>query len=190
MIYIFISYCISILIFFIILRRKKTIYYTFPKIHINKKGICFYSTLRHRLNISNATMLALGKNLFLKSNGRTVVVKNISNIYATKKYVYFNTNGKCEICFPCSRLFKYFNIKITCNLIDIQQCKTKAINAIVNNLFCLSHAQEIKNYLKLIREVFKINITKRHLIIKQNAFNMSYVLEYVANNVYKTINVN
>ena len=187
---VFFSYLIAISVIFVFFRVKNFRYKAFPKLHINRNGIYFFSNSCHRIFIGNATTLILGKVVYLKQNGRNVVINNIYNVKIFKQYIYFKSSGRCEIWFPCSRMHKYFNIKITSKLIDVQSYQVKALNAMLNNLFNLNKVKEVKRYLKIVIEVFKIRISKKQIVVKQNLFNMPYVLEYVANNVYKKINVN
>ncbi len=190
MVFMILSYSLTIIILYLIFYKKKTFYKPFPVLKISSNGISFYSFKRHRVNILNANVMQIANVVYLKQNGKMITIKNVCNIYRKDNYLYFTAKGKCEVCFSCSRLSKYFNIKITSNNFDITKTRRMALNSILNNLFSLNKAVELKRYLKILHESLRIKISTKQMVVSQNQFKLPFTVEYLANRTHKKISFN
>lgn len=190
MIYILISYLITTAIFFIIRQKLKTKHIEINNLKIDSNGVHFFSHARHRINIGNSKIMQVGNVVYVKKEEKLITIKNVSDIYLKNDYLYFTSNGKCEICFPCGRLSKYFNIRISSHMFNVADIRQKALNSIPNNLFSINKSVELKEYLKIIKKVLNINITKKFIKVSQNQFKIPFKLEYVANNTKKVVYIN
>lgn len=175
---------------FIFNHFKKMIFKPFPKLTVLSNGIKFKSFLRHRIKIDNAKLMQVGRTVYLRKNKKLITVNNVDEIYVRNGYLFFTAQGNCEILFPCSRVAKYFNINIKSGMFSITELKQKAIMSMLNNLFDLTKAKDLRKYLYVVKNTLKISITKQQVKVEQNQFKMPFALEYKANNTKKIVNIN
>ena len=174
----------------VITNKHKTIYKPLPKLTITKKGIKFCSNSRHRLYIDDAKTMQVGNIVYLKKGYKTIILKNVDNVYIKNKFIYFTTMGKCEIMFDIKSIYKYFKIEIKSNKFDLSVYKQKAIKGMVDNVFEFEKNQNLLEYLKIVTKILNIRIKEKGIIIKQNQFKLPFEVKYVCNNIIKTIKIN
>ena len=165
-------------------------YHKFPHVGINKSGIKFYSTLTHRIKISNVKIMKIGDLLYVKNNEKVVIVSNVKDVKIYEKFLYFTGCGKVEISFDCSEFYKYFALEIFSEQFDLKPLKQYALIDLMNNDFELKFSKTAKKYIKIIENVLNISIFKEKIVVKQNNFKLSFVLSYKLNNRIKRIYIN
>ena len=185
-----ISYLVSSIIVIMLLSIFKVGYKKFPKLKIKKRGIVLYSNKKHRINIFSASFVAIGGNVYIKENKKTVIIKNVINAFKRKNFLYFTANGKVEIIVDCSRFYKYFNIVITSKELNFNKFKSKTETDILDNLTNLDKCENLNKYLTFIRKILRIDINNKRIIIKPNSFKFSYTILYKLNNKLKRVNIN
>ena len=185
-----IAYIFGLMMFFFAKKLKNFITKPIKNAKVNKYGISFLSTSRHKLRLKDAKILALNNTIYLKSNNKTIVIKNATNPIKTKNFLFFTALGEVKIIFNTKSFYKYFNIEIKSPTFDLTQLKNKAINEMVNNLFNLNNCHELKHYLKIVIDILNIRITDNKITVKKNDFNLTFQLIYKLNNTIKKININ
>ena len=109
--------------FFLLIKFKKSNglkYYKFPQVSINKSGIKFYSSLTHRIKISNVKIMKISDSLYIKNNEKVVIISNVKNVEIYENFLYFTGCGKVEISFDCSMFYKYFALEISSQQFDLK----------------------------------------------------------------------
>lgn len=190
MTYVLISYLTTTLIFFVVRIKLKTKHTQINNLKINRNGVYFFSYARHRICVGNSKIMRVGNVVYAKQDKKVISIKNVVDLYRKNEYLYFTSNGKCEINFPCVRLSKYFNIRIHSHMFNIEYDRQNALNSIPENLCCLNKSVEIKKYLNIVKNILKINISKKRIEVCQNQFKMTFTLEYISNNTKKIIHIN
>jgi len=190
MIFAILIYFIVVLIVIKLCGNKKFRYFKLPKLYMDKTGIFFYSTKRHRIRIDDAKFIKINNVVFLKKNNKQIEIHNIENINYKDGYLYFTAKGKCKIWFNAKVLSKYFNIKIKSDVINVEKVKNKALDEIINNLLNLNSCKTLKEYIKTIKEILKIKISDKQIKIEQNQFKIPFILEYMLNGTKKIVKVN
>lgn len=174
---------------FIIFSKRKTKFYMFPPVKVLKSGIKFYSTLRHRLKIFDAKIMQIDNVVYLKKDGKQVIIKNIKNVYCKQQYLYFDTLGEVLIVCDLSEIYRYFNIKIISTQFDLELIKKQAMQEILDNIF-LKNTSKLNRYIKIIKDIFNVKIRNDCIFISQNRYLIPFKLIYRLNNTVKIINVN
>lgn len=183
-------YFITSFIVFIILLKRKTKYSIVEKFRVLKSGINFFSTKRHRIKISNAKILQIQNIVYLKKDNQTIILKNVDNIYLKEDFLYFDALGNVSILCDLSNIYKYFNLQIYSNQFDFCSIKKQALQDLFNNLFCLNLSEKINRYLKMLKDILNIKITKQGIVVGQNKYYIPLKITYKINNTIKTININ
>ncbi len=185
----FFAYILGLFFLFFAMKLKNFITKPIKNAKVNKYGISFSSTSRHKLKLYDAKILELGNSIYLKQNDKTIVIKNATKSIKTKKYLYFSSLGETKIIFNTKSFYKYFNIEIKSQTFDLTELKHKSINEMLNNLFDLNNCYELKRYLKIIIDILNIRITDNKISVKKNDFNLTFQLIYKLNNQIKKINI-
>lgn len=189
MIIVFFAYLLTFFAFLIVLKFKNIRYKTIENAVVYKYGVVFSSNKRHRIKIFGAKILVIDKNVYLKKNDRTVVIKNVDNLFIRRDYLYFNALGEVKIIMNCKKFYKYFCVRITSDYFDLTTLKQTAILDILNNIFDFNNCTKLKRYLKIMREILKIDLNNDHIKLTKNNYNLSYTLTYILNGQKKVIHV-
>ncbi len=185
----FFAYFLTFIVFLIAIILKNKRFYAIIDVKLTKYGLVFYSNNRHRIKIHNAKMLIIENNVYLKKNNRTVVLKNVDKVSVNKDYLYFNSLGKTQIIMNCKKFYKYFVVQVESEDFDIEELKENAIQDILNNIFDFNNCIELKRYLKIMREILKIDLENDHVKLTKNNYELSYTLTYILNGVKKRVYV-
>ena len=184
-----ISYIFGFFLQFFARKMKNFITKPIKNVEVNKNGISFLSTSRHKLKVGDAKLLELKNAIYLKQNAKTIVIKNANMAIKTKNYLYFTALGDVKIIFNTKGFYKYFNIKIKSSSFDLEELKQNAIDEMLNNLFNLNNCSKLKEYLKIVVKILNIHITNDKIFVKRNDFNLTFTLIYKLNNTIKIINI-
>ena len=184
-----ISYIFGFCLQFFFRKMKNFITKPIKNVEVNKNGISFLSTSRHKLKVGDAKLLELKNAIYLKQNAKTIVIKNANRAIKTKNYLYFTALGDVKIIFNTKSFYKYFNIKIKSSSFDLEELKQNAIDEMLNNLFNLNNCSKLKEYLKIVVKILNIHITNDKIFVKRNDFNLTFTLIYKLNNTIKIINI-
>lgn len=182
-----ICYLITTLIIISRLYRRKNVVGEFPYIKLTKKGITFFSLDSHKIFVGYARCLAVDNSVFLKLNNVTISIINVKPMYVEKGELYFKALGRVKIRFNAEKIYKYFNLKIECAKIEVSNLKRKAVLGIVNNLFDYKNNKDFVNYIKLIKNIFKIRINKNGVRVVQPTKIFKYSVIYKLNNNIRKI---
>ena len=162
----------------------------FPKLILKRKGIFFYSKTRHRLKIGDDKFVQIRNDVYLKTNDKVVIVSNIDKVMFINGYLYFTALGRISINLDLSKISNYFNVEILSKKFNLNEQKQLAILDILNNNFDLKFCKNLKKYINNIENILNINIFSKKIIVKQNKFNLPFVLKYKLNNKIKKVYVN
>ena len=119
-----------------------------------------------------------------------MVIKNVTNVLKRKNFLYFQALGKVEVLVDCAFFYKYINLKIESKEFDFNLIKQKTLNDIMNNLLALHMCKNLQKYLRLLKNILKIDINNKKIAIKPNKFKISYSVLYKLNNKLKRVNIN
>ena len=185
----FVSYILSAMVTVYVLQKIK--YKTFPltKLKLNKGGISFFSTKKHKLKIFNFKIIMISDGVCIKTEKELIVFKNIKNVILRNEHMYFCGCGKVEIVFNCINYYKYFNIKIISKDFDFEKFKQRAILDLVNHGFDVDNAENFKKFIHFINNTLKINIRDKNIKLSINKIPFAYQIIYRLNNKIKKINV-
>lgn len=189
MLYAIIFYALTTLIVIFALNRKKYATKEFPPLKMFKYGMCFFSTTRHKIKTGQVKILAINTITYLKTNNKTVVLKNVENVMQKGDYVYFTALGEVKIIFNAKSFYRYFNIKILSQDFDLSQMQSATLRELLDNLFNLQNCERLKEYLNIVIKILNIKITDNKVVIKKNKYNLSFQLIYRLNNINKIINI-
>jgi len=170
-------------------KHTKLKYNNFPKLHLKKYGIEFFSYSVHRIKIYDAKLNLVEKDLYIKILNKIVVIKNVEDVVVFNDYLYFHTLGKVKILFDCSSIFRYYNIKIISNKLCVEGVKQQSLIELINNKFQINFCKSVKKYINIIKNILKIEIFEKKLKIKPNNLKIPFILKYRVNNKIKRINV-
>ena len=184
------AYVLGIILLIILLNLKNCLVKPINNAKINKYGIIFYSFARHKIKVGAVKIMEMDKSVYLKRDGKTIILKNVFEPTLRGEYLYFKANGNVKIIFNAKNFYKYFNIEIKSSAFDLTELKQKAIMDILNNLFNLNNCVELKHYLKIITNILNVHITDNKITVKKNKFNLTFQLIYKLNNTIKKININ
>lgn len=185
----FFAYFLTFIVFLIATILKNKRFYAIKDVKLTKYGLVFYSNNRHRIKIYGAKMLIIENNVYLKKNSRTVVLKNVDKVSVNKDYLYFNSLGKTKIIMNCKKFYKYFVVRVESEDFDIEELKENAIQDILNNIFDFNNCIELKRYLKIMREILKIDLENDHVKLTKNNYELSYTLTYILNGTKKKVHI-
>ncbi len=177
----------AVMITLCLIKRKR--YSVFPRMRIVKNGIIFSSHLTHRLSIGNYKFTIIKDMVYIKTNSKMVILKNVDDVYFYKNFLYFRALGKCRLICDCSKIYKYFNILIKSDYIDVEKIKQTALNEITNNLFEFEKCKNLIKYLKIIKYILKIEIKDNSIKVGANKYNIPFTLIYKLNDRIKKINI-
>ena len=189
MIIIFFAYFLTFFAFLIVLKFKNIRYKTIENAVVNKYGVVFSSNKRHRIKIFGAKILVIDKNVYLKKDKKTVIIKNVDNLFIRRDYLYFNALGEVKIIMNCKKFYKYFCVRISSKNFDLSNLKQTAIQDLLNNIFNFTNCTKLKRYLKIMRNILKIDLDNNHVKLTKNNYNLSYTLTYILNGQKKVIHV-
>ena len=184
-----IAYTIGLIVFSSALTIKKYSTKPIPPMKLTKYGLIFFSHAHHKIKVGEVKLLQVDNVIYLKSKRKTVVLKNVNDVFLKRGYLYFTAQGVVKIIFNAKSYYKYFNIDIKSSLFDLSTIKNNALNEMLDNLFNLSACGELKRYLKIVIDILNIKITNDKVIVKRNKFNLTFQLIYKLNNVVKKVNI-
>ena len=182
-------YTIVFIIVLYLCRIKRTRYKIFPKLKLNKQGIIFYSKSNHRIKIDNLKFIVVKDMVYIDINANMFILKNVKNVHYYKNYLYFTCLGDCKFYFDTKLIYKYFNIKIESDYLDIENLKQLALLDMINNKFRLNSSRILNKYINVIKNILNINISDKEIVIKENKYRIPFVLIYKVNNKIKKIKV-
>ena len=184
-----ISYFLSFIVVLLVITVKNQKFYAIKDVKLTKYGVVFYSNKKHRLPIHNAKLLIIENNVYLKKNNRTVVLKNVEKVVVNNNYLYFHSLGKTQIIMNCEKFYKYFVVNVESEDFNLNELKQNAIQDILNNIFDFNACIELKRYLKIMREILKIDLENNHVKLTKNHYELTYTLTYILNGVKKKVYV-
>ena len=182
-------YFMALSLFLFFKKSRTLISSNFPKLKLIKSGIVFHSTATHKLRYKGDKLMLIGVDLYMKTQEKLIIFHNVKDVKVYEGFLYFTALGEVKICFDCE-FFKYFAIKISSDKFSLNQLKQQAILNFMNCEFNLNLSVMMKKYLKILKDILKINITNKGIQIKPNEFRLPYELTYKVNNTIKTVKVN
>lgn len=189
MVYVIFAYFFTSLIVLLVIQIKNRKFEPIKNVKLKKYGLVFLSKNRHRIKIDDAKVLKIENNVYLKKNNRTVVIKNIERVVENKNYLYFTGLGQVKIVINCKKFYKYFCVDVTSEDFDINELKQRAIDDIIQHIFDLNECVELIRFLKIMRDVLKINLENNCVKVEKNKYNFSYILTYIVNGKKKFVRV-
>lgn len=190
MIAVIVSYFSTFVFTLLILRFKKIKFAPLTNLYMKKNGIVFKSNKNHRLYVENCKLMQLDKMVYITKNNKMIILNNVDNVRIVKNFIYFKALGKVEIIYNFKEFYRYFNIDILSNKIDINQLKQLALVNAVENIFDLKNAEILIKYLKILKNVLNISLFKEKIVIKKNKFKIPFTVKYRVGNVVKYVNIN
>ncbi len=163
--------------------------FPFPEFKIKDSGIYFSSNKRHKIYIHNAKFMQVGTNVYLRQGKIYITIQNIDRIFVKDNYLYFTALGEVKILCNMSRVKKYFNIYIKSPQIDVINMQKNAKNSMINHLFNINECDELKQYLKLVKQLLNIKLLSDKLVVGKNRYNIRYTLYYKIHKKIKKLNV-
>jgi len=185
----FFSYILTIILIFFVINKFKYKTKPFPKLKINKNGIIFYSTLKHKIRIDDVKLLQLNDAVYLKKQCEVIVIHNVKDVFTKNNYLYFRAKGEVKILFNTNEIYRYFNIVIQSKKFSLNKLKQLALIDVLNNIFNIKNSKILKKYLNIVKNILKIDINNKKIEIKPNIFNLSFTLIYKTNNQITRVNV-
>lgn len=189
MIYV-ISYFFGLFIVFILLRIKRTKTKPIPKINFNTKEIYFNSFSRHKILVGKCAIMQISNTIYLKKDGKMLIIKNVKDVLYLKNYIYFTSQGKLEILLNLESISPYLNIKIYSNYFNLSKQREIVEREILNNLFNINNCKELNRYIIFIKKILNIQIQSNSIKIGQNKYKLPYTIYYSMKGKTKKINVN
>lgn len=186
---IIISYLVASILIIYMCTKKRKRYSDFPSIKVVKNGLIFQSKSRHRIKINDAKYVLINDMIYLKTPNKMVIIKNICNVYKIKDYLYFLSLGECRIIFDCKDIYKYYNIKIKSEYIDIENLKRQSILELMNNLFDIRACKTLAKYLKVLKNMLNITIEDKKIKVKANKYRIPFTLIYRIDDRIKKIKI-
>lgn len=154
-----------------------------------KNGIVFKSVLRHKIFVGQAKIVEVNGIIYLRNGKKIIAIKNVKNVLFKNNCVYFTGCGYVHICFNCKNIFRQFNLMILSSQFDLSIYKQKALQEILTDPFALISRQNTKQYLKILKNILKIDINNGILRVSKNLYDFKYQIIYKVHNVTKKINV-
>lgn len=185
----FTAYFVSIVIECVMIEKLKYRYKPFPKLKLNKFGIEFFSTQKHRIFIANNKILFIGNNVYLKTEKQVIVLDGIKNVICKNEHMYFTACGNVKIVFNCEEFYKYFNMSIKAKGLDFSSLKQTAILDLMNSNFQAEQSKKFNKFLNFIKKTLKICVNDKKISVYSNNLKISYILTYKINQKIKRINV-
>ena len=186
----FLIYCLTFCFTLIFKRYQCFKHFNFPPMTKTRSGIAFNSFKRHKILLQGFKTYEYMSKVYLKDNDKMIEIDNVENVFLLDDYLYFKGKGKVKIKFDCTKIYKYFNVKITSSRFEIDNYKQQAILDIINNKFNFVNCQKLKRYMQIIEKCLNINLTNKQIIIKQNQFSLPFTIKYKVNNKIVKVNVN
>jgi len=128
--------------------------------------------------------------VYLRQNKKMITLLNVDKVKVDEGYIYFKALGRVKILFSCKSIYRYFNLDIESDKIDIRDKRQQALQDMIDHLFDVNQSMILKRYIRFVREVMNIDFKNGKLTIKQNKFMIPYTLKYKLNNVIKQVKVN
>lgn len=189
MIYFLLAFFIAEIIICFCIEKLKYKVVEFPKFKVTKNGIKFFSLKQHKINISNVKVFEFCDNIYIKTDKRVIIFKNIKNVKIKNNFMYFIGCGRVEINFDFHKFYKYFNIDIVIDNLNFSLFKQTVILDFLNNQFDEEKSKKFQKFLKFIKNTLKIQINNENLTVFSNNLKISYQLVYKLNNKIKRINI-
>ena len=190
MIYSVIAYILAYFLINFIIAKSRWIFHSFPKLKFTKQGIEFVSFKKHRIKLNQCKYVQLNNLVYIKTTNQLIVIKNVDNLFERQDYLYFKALGKVKIVFDFKQEYKYFNLKLSSNKIDINDMWKKAGFDVVENITNLNNAEHYKKYINLLTRILNIEICDDGLKIRKNKFNIPFSVVYKLNGKIKRVNIN
>ncbi len=159
-------------------------------ISITKKGIEFVSYYRHNINISNAKFIIIDKQVFIKRGQKRLVIKNIDNVESVGDNLYFTCLGQVEMLFDNQEYYKYFNVIIFSDKFNLNNLRHKAMLDVFNFPFSFENRQNFAFYIKIVRNILKVNFQKNAITVKANKYFLPFKIVYRLNGKIRKVNFN
>ena len=187
MIWIIVTYLIGMLIVFLVLNFKNRSR-EIECLKLDKYGLIFASTKRHKLYVGDVKMLVVENNVYLKKQGKTIVIKNVCDANLKKGWIYFSSLGKVRIVFNAKKFYKYFAVRVQSESFSLNAQKHKAMHDILNNLFEIDRCKELKRYLFIMQKILKIDL-ETGVKVSKNNYNLKFSLLYKFRGQLKKVNI-
>ncbi|MBE5741055.1 MAG: hypothetical protein E7351_00775 [Clostridiales bacterium] len=190
MLYVIFAYFMTVFVVIFALNVRKTRYQPYPSLKLRRDGISFYSKSTHRIKAENTKVMQVENRVYLRQNKKMITLLNVDKVKVDEGYIYFKALGRVKILFSCKSIYRYFNLDIESDKIDIRDKRQQALQDMIDHLFDVNQSMILKRYIRFVREVMNIDFKNGKLTIKQNKFMIPYTLKYKLNNVIKQVKVN
>ena len=185
-----IFYYLTIFVVVFLINKIKYKTQPLPKLKINKNGIFFNSTFKHKIKIDNLKILIIDKTIYLKNENNFIIIQNVTNIYKAQNYLFFSALGDVKILFKTEDFYRYFNILIKSNNFNLTKLKQMALLDILNNLNNINNCKILNKYINFIKNILKIKVNETQIQVMPNKYNFTFTVIYKLNNVLKKVQVN
>lgn len=189
MIYAITAYFVVSFATIIILNKSRKSFSRFPKLYLTEFGVEMSTISKHRLFVHNAKIIHVENIVYVKLGTQMFILQNVDNVFLCDEYLYFRGQGRVKIIFNTKKIFKYFDMKIASPVLEFENRKQKVIISILNDLFFWERNKELLNYIRFLRYVLNIKITKNALIVGKNKLNIPFSIEYISAGKRKRIKI-
>ncbi len=189
MFYFIFAYFSTFFVVMALLKVKNKKFQPIKNCKLKKYGLVFSSRNKHRIKIYGAKVLKIENNVYLKLNNRTVVIKNITSAYTYKDFLYFTGLGEVKIVMNCKKFYKYFCVRVESKHFDIEELKIDAINDILEHIFDFNECKNLIRFLRVMREILKIDLGADSVKISKNKYDFAYTLTYIVKGHKKIVHV-
>ena len=185
-----IVYYFALTLFFVIKKIKNNKVFPLPELKFEKNKIIFCSHSQHKIFVGQCNVLNLKNNIYLKKDGKMIALENVLNARLVGDFLFFTGNGEAIIKMKNLPFARYLQMNICSYDFDLKTLKRKAEIDVLNNLFDFSKCKDLLRYIRFLKFVLNIQISKDKLQVKQNNYRLKYSITYNFGFGEKIINFN